>query len=247
MPTVLEWLKDMKTVDDIRRGEGAVEEDMTTSGGGGADDDLLLSRLTSQRDKQQNGSTPLHLAASLEGWEDEGLLPVPLIHQVWAAPEADAATLLLDANLSTAYQADDEGWYPIHIAAHAGSLRVVSTLLERCPDCATMRDAKGRTFLHVAVEKEHHVVVGHVVCSWMRIRILNARDSNGDTALGTLPSSTTYLIGDRQVRLDVTNKDGMTPLDLSRSMIPYKLVSTSIDLHIYKLSYLRHVGTSIYI
>jgi ankyrin repeat protein len=250
----LEWLRDMKTVDDIHR-EGTVE----------ADDLLLLSRLTSQRDKQQNGSTPLHLAASLEGWEDAGGLLdagrktlvvylirqvwqalAPQIRQVWAAPEVDAATLLLDVNLSTAYQADDEGSYPIHMAAHAGSLRVVRTLLERCPDCATMRDGKGRTFLHVAVEKEHLFVVRHVVdvvCSSMsrrmRIRILNVQDNNGDTALhGAVRAGNlevfNYLLRDRHVRLDVTNKDGMTPLDLARSKIPpgfnFKLVSTSLQI-----------------
>jgi ankyrin repeat protein len=121
----------------------------------------LLTQLSSQRDKKQKGSTPLHLAASLEGWPDALVLctlfpPVRLLSR-------SATALLLDANLSTAYQADDEGGYPIHVAAHAGSLDVVKLLLERCPDCATIRDGKGRTFLHVTVEEKCYVVVRYVV------------------------------------------------------------------------------------
>jgi ankyrin repeat protein len=115
------------------------------------------------------------------------------------------ATLLLDANESTAYQADDQGWYPIHVAAAFDSLGVVKVLLDmesrrrRHQDCATLRDGKGRTFLHVAAEMKNHsgsAAVVQYVCGEMPQQlssmILNAQDSNGDTALGTLPAPPVY-------------------------------------------------------
>ncbi|CAD6338122.1 unnamed protein product [Miscanthus lutarioriparius] len=165
LPMILEWLiKDMKP-----------KEDSSTVS--------LVSRLTSERDKKQKGSTPLHLAASLSGWPGAGFL-CTRFPQVWPTAES-VATLLLDANISMAYQADDEGSYPIHVAAWSNSI-VIVILLGRCPDCATLRDGKGRTFLHVAAEEGCHDVVRYV-CGKMPQRfssmILNAQDNNGDTAL----------------------------------------------------------------
>ena len=210
---ILEWLiKDMKP-----------KEDSSTVS--------LVSRLTSERDKKQKGSTPLHLAASLPGWPGVGFLPMRF-------PQA-TARLLLDANESTAYQADDQGWYPIHVAAWSGSLTVVKLLLDdmesrrRRQDCATLRDGKGRTFLHVAAEMKSQycgaAAVVQYVCGEMPQQlssmILNVQDSNGDTALhgavraGNLAGST-CLLRNRLVRLDVANKDGMTPLDLSWTTLP---------------------------
>ncbi|XP_066379051.1 protein ACCELERATED CELL DEATH 6-like [Miscanthus floridulus] len=218
LPMILEWLiKDMKPKE-------------------GSSNACLVSRLTSQRDRKQKGSTPLHLAASLNGWPGAGFLS-RRFPKVWPTAES-VATLLLDANESTAYQADDQGWYPIHVAAAFDSLGVVKVLLDdmesrhRRQDCATLRDGKGRTFLHVAAEMKNHSgasAVVQYVCGEMPQQlssmILNAQDSNGDTALhgavraGNLAGSTS-LLRNRLVRLDVANKDGMTPLDLSWTTLP---------------------------
>ncbi|XP_021305775.1 protein ACCELERATED CELL DEATH 6 [Sorghum bicolor] len=136
-----------------------------------------------------------------------------------------ATKALLSVNISTAYQADDQGSYPIHVAAQAGSLAVVKLLLEWCPDCANLRDGQGRTFLHVAAEKERLALVRYVVVSSSADMILNAQDSNGDTPLhaavraGNL-AVFSCLFRNRQVRLDVANQDGMTPVDLSYTRIP---------------------------
>ncbi|KAF0906678.1 hypothetical protein E2562_012252 [Oryza meyeriana var. granulata] len=97
-----------------------------------------------------------------------------------------ATRLLLNANVSTAYLPDhNQGMYPIHVAASAGCLESVKALLEICPDCATLRDAKGRTFLHSAAEKARFCVVRYVVRSRKSglSCILNMQDNNGDTAL----------------------------------------------------------------
>ncbi|CAD6338121.1 unnamed protein product [Miscanthus lutarioriparius] len=100
--------------------------------------------------------------------------------------------------------------------------------MKRCPDATNLRDGKGRTFLHVAAEKGCHRVVRYAnreMPQRLSSMILNAQDNNGDTALhgavrdGNLAVFNTLLRNPR-VRLDMTNKDGMTPLDLSWSMTP---------------------------
>lgn len=171
LPMVLEWLKNKKL--------------KTTA-------DVDMQQLTSQRDND-NGSTPLHLAASMAG--------LPSLGSMSAGPSA--TRLLPDANVSTAYQPDNQGQYPIHAAASADSLEAVKALLEKCPDCATLRDARGRTFLHAAVEKKSFDVIRHVCTSRGLSSILNLQDDNG-------------------VRLDMRNKEGMMPADVSWSMMPLK-------------------------
>ncbi|CAN6381869.1 unnamed protein product [Urochloa humidicola] len=220
---VLEWLRRVNNpmAGNIQQQEtGQGERPLTTRE---AD---LLSKLTSQRDKQQGGSTPLHLAVSSDWWDwdpVQGFLSKRFPH-VWPASNSTAA-LLLDANISTAYQADDYGLYPIHVAAKYGRLGLVKMLLQRCPDCATLRDRKGRTFLHHAAHTGNASVIEHVCQTPNLMTILNAQDREGDTALHRVIRNGniyafTCLFKNLQVRLDVANKDGMTPLDLSRSVLP---------------------------
>ncbi|KAL6606444.1 hypothetical protein ACP70R_042097 [Stipagrostis hirtigluma subsp. patula] len=182
--------------------------------------------LTVQRDNQ-TGSTPLHLAASLAGWPDAKILSKGFPY-VWPRPKS-AVTLLLNANPCAAYLPDTQGLYPIHVAAMNGSLDAVRTLLERLPDCATLRDGKGRTFLHVAVEEKRYKVVQYASSGLMpeefSLIILNAQDNNGDTALhravhvGNL-QVVNCLIRNQHVHLNIPNKNALTPLDLSWFRIP---------------------------
>ncbi|OEL26639.1 hypothetical protein BAE44_0012342 [Dichanthelium oligosanthes] len=214
LPMLLGWLENDLKAADMQGGQAGEIRCSAPA----AD---LLWQLSSQRDK--NGSTPLHLAASLGGWPRAGFLSKNFGH-VWAKSRS-ATRLLLDANLSTAYQADNKGSYPIHAAAWSGGLGAVKMLLKRCPGGATLRDGRGRSFLHVAAEEGSYGVVEYVSRRPKLSSILNAQDNNGDTALhravhaGNVAVSG-CLIRNRQVRLDVANKDGMTPLDLSCSMIP---------------------------
>jgi len=157
-------------------------------------------------------------------------------------------SLVLNANVAMAYQPDKTGLYPIHVAAGSGSLLVVEMLLKRCPDCATLRDAKGRTLLHVAAEKGRYNVVTYVCSQSQKQRqsrrarpgsaaaaaarlagllssILNAQDMNGDTPLHRAVHAAQLevvrrLIGNQQVRLDVPNNVGMRPIDVSWTTMP---------------------------
>jgi hypothetical protein len=223
---VLYWFKELKT---------------TAEGLGDRRHADLLQQLTSQRDKQADGSSPLHLAAALNGWPSGRFLG-KWFPQAWSW-SGGATRLLLDANESTAYQPDSKGSYPIHAAALAGSLFAVKRLLEKCPDCATLRDGQGRTFLHVAAETEEYGVdrVVEYACTTAELSsILNAQDKKGDTALHKAVRAVNLaafncLFRNRQVRLDVRNKESLTPLDISWSMLPegphtlfyYELVGSS--------------------
>ncbi|KAL6606468.1 hypothetical protein ACP70R_042121 [Stipagrostis hirtigluma subsp. patula] len=187
----------------------------------------LLSQLAIQRDK--DGNTPLHLAASMDGRRYSTSLS-QRFRKVWPSSKS-TTTLLLDANTCSVYQPDNEGMYPIHVAALAGSIDVVKVLLKRFPDCATLRDAKGRTFLHVATDWEglrwisRNRIVEYACRQPKLSSVLNVQDNNGDTALhravhvGNM-AIVNSLVGNRQVDLSIPNKDDLTPLDLSWSKIP---------------------------
>jgi ankyrin repeat protein len=82
---LLESFKDVTV--DVQQGEGSNAP--------------LLSQLAMQRDS--DGSTPLHLAAS---WLDRWLQ--------WQVLPGRFPELLLDANICSAYQQDNEGLYPMH-------------------------------------------------------------------------------------------------------------------------------------
>ncbi|KAL6606470.1 hypothetical protein ACP70R_042123 [Stipagrostis hirtigluma subsp. patula] len=189
---------------------------------------VILSQLANQRDR--NGNTPLHLAASLEAAS--------------LGAKSSITSLLLDASDWSVYQPNNKGRYPIHVAAMNGNLGVVMTLVRRCRDCATLRDGQGRTILHVAVESERFNVVGYV-CGRSRLEpLLNVQDIEGNTALHLAVrvgnrAIFNRLIRNRAVLLGVPNKKGLRPLDLSRrklpeafyySLNPTVLIQTSLEM-----------------
>ncbi|KAG2563435.1 hypothetical protein PVAP13_8KG350916 [Panicum virgatum] len=219
LPMLLELFKDVMI--QVQQGEGARPARTVP----------LLSQLTMQRDI--DGSTPLHLAASLDWWPEAWIVSERFKH-IWPWSKS-IATLLLDANICSAYQPDNKGLYPIHIAALADNLDVTKVLLQRCPDCATLRDGEGRTFLHVAtLPGTDWFFQNKVACYASRqpklSLVLNVQDNNGDTALhhavrvGNLEVFN-CLVRNPKLDLSIPNKDDLTPLDLSRSKIPYQSIS----------------------
>ncbi|XP_025828315.1 protein ACCELERATED CELL DEATH 6-like [Panicum hallii] len=212
LPMLLKLFKDVTV--QVQQGEGARR--MSTV--------PLLSQLTMQRDI--DGSTPLHLAASTDWWPEVSFVSERFKH-IWPRSKS-TTTLLLDANICSAYQPDNEGLYPIHIAALADNLDVTKILLQRCPDCANLQDSKGRTFLHVATQPGIYKVARNACAEPELLTILNVRDNNGDTALhhavheGNL-AAFSCLIQNPKVDLSIANKDELTPLHLSWVKIPQGL------------------------
>ncbi|CAN6381956.1 unnamed protein product [Urochloa humidicola] len=164
--------------------------------------------LTTQRD--ENGSTPLHFAAAIMApffWQSKNCRQV------------------LEANADALYQPDHAGLFPIHVAASVGSSGNVRLFLNKSPGSASLRDAKGRTFLHVAVEKKKAKVVSlacrNLSLSW----IMNMRDDDGNTALHLAVETGSLqlfcpLMGNTQVNVNLPNNKGETPLDIAEAKLP---------------------------
>lgn len=174
--------------------------------------------LTTERD--ENGSTPLHFAAAL-------LQPGRVLSQVF------------EANPAALYQSDHDGLFPIHVAASVGATANVAMFLKEYPSSAGLRDAKRRTFLHIAVMKCQHDIVRFACRTTSLAWILNMQDIDGNTALhlavkaGNLQMFCS-LFGNGAVHLNLTNDKGQTPLDISRYIIPpgiiYILVRSALLL-----------------
>uniref|UniRef100_A0ACD5XTV7 Uncharacterized protein n=1 Tax=Avena sativa TaxID=4498 RepID=A0ACD5XTV7_AVESA len=166
--------------------------------------------LVTQVDK--DGSTPLHFAASLFQLRPETL------------------KILFKANRAALYQADNNGFFPIHVAASVGLLRssygaINNIFLRECPDSVGLRDSKGRTFLHVAVEKERRLTVFFVRRTPSLSWILNMQDNEGNTALHLAIQAKSFrmvcaLIGNKEVNLNLINNKGETPMDIAGSKLP---------------------------
>lgn len=154
--------------------------------------------------------------------------------QPYSARETGTMTkLLLDADESSAYQPDDEGLFPIHVAVLQCNLWVVEALLQKCPDCAQLRDTtQGRTVVHAAAIEGHWSILDWAL-HFLRDKyasqlhkfasIMNMRDNEGNTALHHAVKSgsimTVYtIIWRKEVQLNIQNNKGQTALDVARSM-----------------------------
>uniref|UniRef100_A0A0A8Z805 PGG domain-containing protein n=1 Tax=Arundo donax TaxID=35708 RepID=A0A0A8Z805_ARUDO len=191
--------------------------------------------------KQQDitGSTPMHFAASADDPSLEFFLFVFMERTlefysfgIYFAPAKCLVKFygwlnlpiyqLVQSDPSSAFLADLNGQFPVHVAASAGNLVAVIVLLTKCPGCAGLRDSRGRTFLHMAVEKKSQNIVKFVCLRPEFESILNIQDNQGNTALhlailGGHLCIFQSLITNPYVRLNLPNEEGNTPMDLSES------------------------------
>ncbi|TKW21493.1 hypothetical protein SEVIR_4G122700v4 [Setaria viridis] len=200
---------------------------------------LKLNKDLLVRQQDLSGSTPMHFAASADDPSLEFFVYVFMERTLefyslgmYFAPQNWLIKLyrclnlplyqLVDADPSSAFQPDNDGLFPVHVAASAGNLVAVIILLIMCPGCAGLRDSQGRTFLHTAVEKRSHNIVKFVRMRPQFNSILNIQDNQGNTALhlaileGHLCIFQTLIINPH-VRLNLPNHEGKTPMDLAES------------------------------
>lgn len=163
--------------------------------------------LATQQD--DNGSTALHLVASVPHQRDQRAIRL----------------LLLRANPDALYQTDSNGSFPIHVTASVGTTRAISDFLKESLSCVGLRDATGRTFLHVAVGKERMRTVRFACSNRSLSWILNMQDNKGNTAMHLAVQTGRFmmfcaLFGNTRVGFNLTNDKGETALDIARRNIP---------------------------
>ncbi|CAN6252350.1 unnamed protein product [Urochloa humidicola] len=173
--------------------------------------------------KDQNGSTPLHFAVSVK--QRHPYIRIWCFWYTWfQLQQNDPTWHLLKADSSMAYQPDNEGLLPVHVAAMTNRKDAVRILLTKCPRCMGLRDNQGRTFLHVAVQHKGFSVVRYACGRSEFAPIMNIQDNNGNTALHLAVDAENlqmfcYLLTNTKVCLNLRNNKGQTALDLARSHI----------------------------
>lgn len=165
--------------------------------------------LTKQVD-QCTGSTPLHIAIS------------------WGSRCKAVIKLLLERDESPAFQGDNLGLFPIHVAAMRNSWSTIRILLKKAPTCAELRDTQGQTFLHVAIKNQRPSMFGGWHNHKLFPSILNVQDNDGNTPLhlaATVGNQWSFylLIRNPKVQLDLVNNLGQTPMDIAWKMVPQGL------------------------
>jgi hypothetical protein len=106
------------------------------------------------------------------------------------------------------------------VAASVDATFATREFLKKSPRCAGLRDARGRTFLHVAVDKMKTRTVIFASIQQSLTWILNMQNNEGNTALhlaiqkGSL-TMFCALFRNGKVQLNLTNDKGETPLDIA--------------------------------
>ncbi|XP_037450961.1 protein ACCELERATED CELL DEATH 6-like [Triticum dicoccoides] len=188
--------------------------------------------LTTQVDK--DGSTPLHFASSVYFRTGSDLRfmflrTLPWCRFVWIPWGYKIHDVVFNANPAALYQADKDGYFPIHVAASVGLKDVVQFFYNDYPDSAGLCDAKGRTFLHVAVDKENLHIVLYVCRTPSLAWIVNMQDNDGNTALHLAIEARNFkmfcaLFGSPWVDLNLINNQGETLRDLAGSKVPHGII-----------------------
>ncbi|KAF7046972.1 hypothetical protein CFC21_055954 [Triticum aestivum] len=136
---------------------------------------------------------------------------------------------LINADKCSAYRPDNKGSFPIHIANKACVVRV---LLEKCPDCAELRDAQGRTFLHLVICDKKDTLFRYIFGLfrashqvWRFASIMDKQDNEGNTGLHLAVLAGRVrtlhcLLWNKEIQLNLPNNNGQTALDLALSKKP---------------------------
>jgi hypothetical protein len=116
-------------------------------------------------------------------------------------------------------------FFPIHVAASVGASWNIDMFIKRCPGSAGLCDAKGRTFLHVAVEKKEANVIRSACRNLSLSWIINMVDNDRNTAIHLAVEAGSLqmfcpLLANPQVNLNLPNSRGETPLDIAEYKIP---------------------------
>ncbi|XWS58375.1 hypothetical protein CRYUN_Cryun08bG0028800 [Craigia yunnanensis] len=157
------------------------------------------------------GWTPLHYAACLG---KSNILKLLLTN------ESNDEKAIFSPD-SIASSRDKEGMTILHVAAKEGRVKILKILAKLCPGIWDMQDNKGRTALHLAVEKEESRAVKFILKAKLSDGLVNEQDYEGNTPMHIAAiqgNQSIFELFKRDKRVDkaIANKKGLGVLDMIR-------------------------------
>jgi hypothetical protein len=160
------------------------------------------------REVDNNGWTPLHLAAYFNKWK--------------------IAEKLLDKDREVAYMKDTKGRTPLHIAAqYSWPFGTMKVIIERCPDCCELVDNRGWNVLHFAIKRGDMPWCLDTIMEIIKEKrslsnLLNEKNAEGDAPLHfyfkntylRLPLSKSFFLGHPQVDKKAFNKQNLNAREI---------------------------------
>ncbi|EOA19630.1 hypothetical protein CARUB_v10002975mg [Capsella rubella] len=130
---------------------------------------------------------------------------------------------LLDKAPDSVYASDNDGSFPIHMAAKYGHVKILKAILKRCPDALELLDRDSRNILHVAAKYGKLQVLKFILRCYKdknKEKLINEEDANGNTPLHLAtqnwhPKVVSMLTWDNRVDLKSLNHNGVTALDVA--------------------------------
>ena len=168
----------------------------------------------------QQGSTPLHLAAYFNS--------------------ISTTKLLLKVDKDLAYKKDALGRTSLHIAAHRANYNLMEEILFSCPDCCELVDKRGWNALHFAVNSSFpwsYMAVNVILKNQSLSDLVNEKDCDGNTPLHHHSNSSTcawdLLISHKRVDKLAFNNKNLDAYDIALTSlkIPEDKVTPSFLLH----------------